>query len=563
MARMHQPPLGARRSLLLGGLAALLPWRRSAFAADAPEGASAAEASALRNLAASRSAGPDRGTPAAPGAAPVRSRHVGVNLAGLAYYANEFPFADLMKTSGGWSLRSRRGGEGGTLRLTPEGWPAALEPGEQAAAAVGWDAAGYPTGEYVVRWDGEGDLAFPGLRGRIVSRAPGRTVIDVRDASSQLWVTIERTRVENPVRNVRFLWPGTEAAQPDHPFNPEFLRRIAPFSVLRFMDWGMTNGSSLVRWSDRAQLDDVTYTRRGAPLELMIELANRLEADPWLCIPHLADDDFVRAFAGMVKERLDPRRVVRIEYSNEVWNQGFEQARWAVAQSKRLGLPTPYGLGSAFYAERTQRVAALFDEVFGAGERRRWRAVLAGQAAWTQFSADALGWKDTAAKVDALAIAPYFQAAGANDPKRVTETLALTPEQVIEQMRASIRGEVRSRIAESARLAQRHKLELVAYEGGAHDTASQFPPDRQDPVAAVLAKAHASPRMREVYREYLDAWVEGGGGVLNQYHDIGKGSKWGFWGALETVTQDPQTAPKYLGLLDAIAAHAGAPARAR
>jgi hypothetical protein len=552
MVRMNLPPAVARRSLLLGGLAVLLPWRNAVGAGDpADTAASPASAGAAR---AQRRPAPEAG------AAPARSPHVGVNLAGLAYYANEFPFADLMKTSGGWSLRSRRGGEGGTLRLTPEGWPAALEPGEQAAAAVGWDAAGYPTGEYVVRWEGEGELGFPGLRGRVVSRAPGRIVIDVRDASSQLWVTIDSTRVENPVRNLRFLWPGTEAAQPEHPFNPEFLRRLAPFSVLRFMDWGMTNGSSLVRWSDRARHDDLTYTRRGAPLETMIELANTLQADPWLCIPHLADDDFVRAFAGMVKDRLDPRRVARIEYSNEVWNQGFEQARWAVAQSRQLGLPTPYGLGSAFYAERTQRVAALFDEVFGAAERRRWRAVLAGQAAWTQFSADALAWKGTAAKVDALAIAPYFQAAGANDPKRAAETLALAPEQVIEQMRASIRGEVRTRIAENARLAQRHKLELVAYEGGAHDTASQFPAGEQDPITALLAKAHASPQMREVYREYLDAWVAGGGAVLNQYHDIGKGSKWGFWGALETVTQDPASAPKYLGLLDAIAAH---PAAAR
>ena len=114
------------------------------------------------------------------------------------------------------------------------------------------------------------------------------------------------------------------------------------------------------------------------------------------------------------RERLDPRRVAHIEYSNEVWNQGFEQARWAVAQSKRLGLPTPYGLGSAFYAERTQHVGALFGEVYGAGERRRWRAVLAGQAAWTQFSADALAWKDTAAKVDALAIA--------SEPVRISRT---------------------------------------------------------------------------------------------------------------------------------------------
>ena len=102
---------------------------------------------------------------------------------------------------------------------------------------------------------------------------------------------------------------------------------------------------------------------------------------------------------------------------------------------------------------------------------------------------------------------------------------------------------------------RRHKLRLRGYEGGAHDTASQFPGPQQDPIAAVLGAAHRDPAMRAIYRDYVDEWIRGGGELLNQYHDIGKGSKWGFWGALETVTQDPRTAPKYLGLLDAIAAH--------
>jgi hypothetical protein len=65
--------------------------------------------------------------------------------------------------------------------------------------------------------------------------------------------------------------------------------------------------------------------------------------------------------------------------------------------------------------------------------------------------------------------------------------------------------------------------------------------------------------MRGVYREYLETWIANGGELLNHYFDIGAGGKWGFWGVLDRVTQDPATAPKYLGLLDAIAAHPLAP----
>jgi hypothetical protein len=65
--------------------------------------------------------------------------------------------------------------------------------------------------------------------------------------------------------------------------------------------------------------------------------------------------------------------------------------------------------------------------------------------------------------------------------------------------------------------------------------------------------------MREVYREYVDTWVAGSGGLLNQYNDIGRWSKWGLWGVLEHVTENPASAPKYQGLLDAIAAHPAQP----
>jgi hypothetical protein len=328
-----------------------------------------------------------------------------------------------------------------------------------------------------VRWDGEGELSFPLSTVRVASRAPGRIVLDVRDTRGPLWVGIEKTNPANPVRDVRYFWPGTEASAASQPFNPEFLRRLAPFSTLRFMDWGAINHSPLVRWADRPLPGDAVYTsERGVPVERMIDLANTLQAEPWFCIPHQADDDYVRQFAMLVKTRLDPRRVVWIEYSNEVWNGSFGQARYAVAKARELGLPTPAGFGSSWYAERTRQIVAIVDAVFGRAERTRWRAVAAGQAVWTQFGSDVLGWKDTAARVDAYAIAPYFHAAAANDLAKLAATLTLTPEAVVEQMLANIRGDVKAQVADNAKLAARYKLPLLAYEAGASDSSSAFRP---------------------------------------------------------------------------------------
>jgi len=38
-------------------------------------------------------------------------------------------------------------------------------------------------------------------------------------------------------------------------------------------------------------------TEKGAPLEVMIRLANAIKAHPWFCIPHRAGDSYVASFA--------------------------------------------------------------------------------------------------------------------------------------------------------------------------------------------------------------------------------------------------------------------------
>ena len=243
--------------------------------------------------------------------------------------------------------------------------------------------------------------------------------IDVTDTSGPLWVSIDSTSATHPVRNVRVFWPGTEHTSARQPFNDVFLSRLAPFSTLRFMDWGKTNGSPVVEWADRAQLSDVNYTttRGGIPIERMIDLANLLQADPWFCIPHQASDDYVRRFAALLLERLDPRLRPHVEYSNEVWNWGFPQTKWAAARSDELGLPRPFGLPSTFYANRAVEVVPRSSrEVWGSPRPASCRA--RRPSGWTQFADSALAWKDTAAQADALAIAPYFRAEAAGDPKQ-------------------------------------------------------------------------------------------------------------------------------------------------
>ena len=489
-------------------------------------------------------------------ALPTRSKYIGMNLAGIAYWTTQFPFVDIMKDSSTWSSRNDSGAWGNPITaLTKDGYPASLASGQHALTQVAWGGTNYPVGSYTVLWDGDGDLSFPLSGVKISSTQAHRIVIDVTDNSNQMWVGIDRTNAADPVHNIHFLLPGAESTYATQPFNVEFLKKVAPFSNLRFMDWGATNASPIVEWADRAHVDDASYgTAKGVPIEVMIDLANTLHVDPWFCIPHMASDDYVKQFATLVHGRLDPALHAHMEYSNEVWNFGFAQTTWANAQSDKLGLAKPWGTPSVFYAQRAVAMFKIIRQVYGADSARIVR-VIGGQAAWTQFQESALGYADTAANADVLAVAPYFNAASAADATKVATTLTLTSDQIVDQMLVSIRGDIKNWIQSNAALASKYNLTLKAYESGPGDLSYYFPADKQDAMTALFASAHRNPRMKAVYDEYFALWIGAGGDTMNQFNDIGGWSKWGLWSSLEYVTQDPMTSPKYQGLLDAIAKH--------
>ncbi len=58
----------------------------------------------------------------------------------------------------------------------------------------------------------------------------------------------------------------------------------------------------------------------GMPVEVMVKLANKLNVDPWFCLPHLCTDDYVTQFATYVRDHLNSNLVAYYELSNEVWN---------------------------------------------------------------------------------------------------------------------------------------------------------------------------------------------------------------------------------------------------
>jgi hypothetical protein len=468
---------------------------------------------------------------------------LGINLSGPADWNTELPLVDVFRFSRPW-ISQRKGqpwGKGPALTLDAQGWVTRLEPDCWAESPLCTIEGGhYPSGRYTVLYEGDGKVEFGGAA-RVAESGPGKLLVDVDSNRGGIFLRVTRTTPGNIVRNIRVMMPGFESQSATNPWHPVFLQRWNGVVCLRFMDFMQTNNSKIQRWSDRPQVSDASWTPRGLPLEMLCDLANRLKADPWFCMPHLADDDYVRNFARQTKELLDPQRKVYIEYSNEVWNGQFEQHRHAAREGQRLKLAEKtWEAAWRYTGRRSVEIFAIWEEVFGGTERLV--RVLASQSVNPYVSRQVLSSNDASKHADALAIAPYF---GMNVPAaKAPEIVSLGLEGILERVaKESLPKAIESMRSQKA-IADEFHLQLVAYEAGQHLVGIQGG-ENHEPLTRLFQEANRHPRMGEFYRQYLAAWDSNGGGLLCAFSSVSRWSKWGSWGLLQYYDDRPEDNPKY------------------
>lgn len=479
---------------------------------------------------------------------------LGINLAGPADWMTELPFVDVFRTSRPW-ISQRQGaswGKGPELALDDLGWVKHLEPDCYAETMLCTIPGGhYPSGVYTVLYAGEGTLTA-GLNAKTKETARGKLLLDVDASKGGFSLRLTATNPENPVRDIRVVMPGFTDIFAEDPFHPAFLKRWKGFACLRFMDWMHTNGSEIRTWADRPTLRHATFSKRGVALEWMIDLSNRLGIDPWFCMPHMADDDFVRQFAREVKERLDPTLNVYIEYSNEVWNGQFAQCRYAGERGIALGLgpkERPWEAGWAYTARRSLEIFAIWESVFG-GHTRLVR-VIPTQSANIGVTQGLLRDPEVARRADALAIAPYM---GYNIGRGKTAELGeemrgWNVERMLTHFEETGFAESLRHMRMNKELADRHGLRLIAYEGGQHMVAFMRDPAAVKDVSALMHACNRHPRMGELYTRYYDEWAAIGGDLFAVFSSIGHYSNHGAWGLAEFHDSTPADSPKLAATL--------------
>jgi len=494
------------------------------------------------------------GTPLPPN--PVRTGNIGTNLGFVADWSSELPFVDVIKSGRSWTS-NRAGqpwGSGEPLALDANGWITRLEAGQYADLVLLNVQGHFPHGRYTLLFDGDGTLSFPN-GANVVTRAPGRWEVDVPASSPAVFLRESATNEADPLRNIRLIMPGYESSYATQPFNPVFLQRLQRYDTLRYLWWMRTSSTSspgsMVNWSERTTQTYAFQSDRGVALEYMIQLANQLHVDPWFTLPHDANDDYVRQFATMVRNRLRPDLRAWVEYSNETWNGTYPVSSYARQQGLALGLSSdPYQAQLFYTGRRAAQMFVIWEQVFGG--RERFVRVLAAQSANPWTGQQVITGAGGGANADAIAIAPYFACVREllGTAEGAAQIVSMTDDQVLDRCTGEIQGDVRNWITRYAQIARDNGLRLVAYEGGQHMVGLGSQQGNLS-LAAKLNQVNRHPRMYDVYREYLALWRELGGDQYVNFTSCALHGVYGSFGVLEWQDQDPSMAPKYRAVTEA------------
>jgi hypothetical protein len=513
---------------------------------------------------------------------------LGVNLEGLSDWARLPPFVDMMKTSRVWGAPDAPWKE--ISQVDARGWPT-VDAGVVVTGQTidaGDEGRSYQflkPGTYRLRFTGKATVTATASPNVAVSNylydaTANRSTADVVVGARAPNIMLSFRNTTAGVQDVSLRRPGYDDKQT---FTDEFIQAIAPFSVLRFMDFMATNANPVRSWNERTTPDSATQaTIKGGAYEYAVQMANELGKDIWINVPVGADDDHVRSLAELLKQTLAPGRVVYVEYSNELWNYAFpatgQNSKAAVAEALAGDTSLTWGTqctqamfdaasGScnppwaAFLrvGKRIVRISTIFSEVMGDDAfNTRFRPVFASQWANSAIAEQVLKnintyWGRPSSFLYGIATAPYLIMA----PELITSQ-TLTPDQTLESLQsqldkeyapffdvgsyvngayvrgAAFTGKDWSRSTHKA-IADYYRIKNIAYEGG-------IDMGQSDVSTLVKMKANRDSKMGEIVKGELTQWF-GCGNDLFMYYSLS--TPWGphgYWGLTNSTDLDN---PKY------------------
>ena len=504
---------------------------------------------------------------------------LGVNLEGLHDWSRLQPFVDMMKTSRPWGTADAPWDEAAAVNAL--GWPTGdagvivnvrtFEPGDE-----GKSYRYIEQGVYKLRFVGRANVTTGSVNVQIRNYrhdpATNRSTADVVIGARAPELSLVFRNTQNGVRNVILRRPGYRAADT---FTNEFKQALAPFGVVRLMDFLSTNYNPVRTWAERTTPRSATQgSKKGGAFEYAIQIANELDKDIWINIPGGANDAYVRSLAQLLRKDLAPGRNVYVEYSNELWNFQFPQSEENMKAAVREAINgdrtltngkactkalfdadtedcNKYWAGYHRVGKRAMRIGEIFSDVFGAAAmNKQVRIVYAAQFAYRGIAEGVL--KNIATYhgqpsklLYGLATAPYFYL---SDPLAGAESASR--DEILQSMETSLRQDnepffaagvtvggafVRKPYtggmytgASHKALADYYGLKSLAYEGG--------PDLRQNPAnATTKIAANRDARMGALVRDEISQWFGCGNDLFMHFSLSSSWDRYGYWG----LTNDP------------------------
>ena len=499
---------------------------------------------------------------------------IGMNTNEILQVDPSVPFVNLFKMA--MPFKEAKKLTKGNIIYDKDGWPRKLNGGQAGSFIIHWIPEGsLPRGRYTVLYDGEGQIAYGG-DAKLIHSAPGKDIIEFhagKDKHLQVSLIIKRSEPHNYLRNIRVLLPGGICA--NNPFkrvsspkqcrgnyqsfeqyhdritfNPDYLKFMKDFKVIRMMNISGITRNPVRSWNQMPHMSKATWAGkegvRGAPIEIMVKLANILNRDAWFNLPHAADNNYIRQYALYIKKHLRPHLKAYIEYTNENWNTVFMQSQYTKKMGLKLKLDRDINQASyKYYSQRSVEIFRIFEQVFG--NTKRLVRVMGAWSANRYMTPVVMEHKGAYRYVDAMAIAPYFfvhrkALGGVNSVPSVFKLLE------DDKKNPYSMNNVYKMIRQQMEYAKKYRVKLIAYEGGQHLTAPGTRSTRDHPNPFLIG-ANRAHTMEKFYVDFLNNWNRITGGSLFVAFSAPRNCQfYGCWGIKEHINQPDNKAPKYRAL---------------
>jgi len=468
---------------------------------------------------------------------------IGVNTDTLQYFSAEMPLKDLSKMSMGWIQPWGSSLKDVPLDLDENGYLKTVG-SEGAQMIISDDNWGRSVDDnrYVVLYDGEGELSFNIHPSEIIKEESGR--IEIELAEGRTGMKQLSTNPINYLRNIRIIPLENENDYEEIITRENFRDVWQGVEVMRYLNAQRINNSKEVEWSDR-QKRTTFGSGKGQSLEDIIQMSNETNTNPWLLVPHLANDNYITEMAIYVRDNLNPNLKVYIEYTNEAWNWGFKQTGYLskLADNNGTTIYQEYGL-------RAKQIFEIWSNVWGGGGRL---VRVIGTHFYNPWVSDQImQTPGLAGNVDALAVGYYV--GGEIGAGKDVSLLELDIDGIFNYLNTISLPKTKEILIKQKEIAEKYNLELVAYEAGQH-LAGVGKLSNDVLLADKFINANRDPRMQQVYLDMYNQWNEIGGALIVWFQTTGKPGKWGSWGLLENTSQNPQETPKYQAVKNMMSNH--------